>query len=168
MDATTARIAHLEIIQRAIDRMARESSTIKTFFALTSTAVVVLVVVVVVTSSTTTSTGAVTCGTDGRRAAVTVTLAGLFLIVIFWCMDAVYLAQERCFRELYKEASVAKNPVNFVMTPSVEIRQKHGLLQHTLWAWSTAPLYGALGMLCLALALCIVLRQDVSTLAADR
>ena len=129
------RIAHLEMIQRAIDRMSHESASIKTF-ALASTAAVVSIA--------------------GATSSSFVGFAGIFLLIIFWCMDAQYLAQERGFREMYSEALVT-TPVNFVMTPSAAIRAKNTLL-HTLWGWSTAPLYGALVILCLGLALWIVIR----------
>jgi hypothetical protein len=78
------------------------------------------------------------------------------LIAVFWCMDAQYLAQEHWFRDLYG-AALTTLDVNFVMTPSAEILNLHGLRQ-TLLGWSTVPLYGALEILCLlTLALWIVL-----------
>jgi adenylylsulfate kinase-like enzyme len=130
----TDRIAHLNMIQRTIDRMAGESAQIKSF-ALAATVAVI--------------------STAGATENSAVAFAGLALIAVFWCMDAQYLAQERWFRELYGKALKAKVD-NFVMTPSPDIRKANGLRQ-TLFGWSTVPLYGALAILCLTLALWIVL-----------
>jgi hypothetical protein len=87
MNAT--HIAHLEMIQRAIDRMSHESACIKTF-ALAATAVVV--------------------SFAGATNSSFVAFAGIFLLIIFGCMDAQYLAQERWFREMYSVALVDTPP----------------------------------------------------------
>jgi hypothetical protein len=79
----TTRIAHLEMIQRAIERMAGESANMKKF-ALASTAAVV--------------------ATAGATKSSAVAFGGIFLLLIFWRMDAQYLAQERRFREMYGQA----------------------------------------------------------------
>ncbi len=127
----SARIAYLEMIQRTIDRMAGESAHMKQYCLVSIAAVL--------SAAAATSTDAVA-------------LAGLLFVAAFWFLDARYLAQERWFRTLYDQARVATEPPDFVMTPGKDIRNQHGL-RHTLFGWSTAPLYYALGLMCVVYAL---------------
>ena len=129
-DIRPEKIAYMEMIQRAIDRMAGESARMKSY-ALVATAAVL-------------STAAAT-------ETIPIALAGIVLLVVFWVLDAKYLAQERCFRDLYERARTRDGQPDFVMTPDEEIRRRHELLQ-SFSGWSTAPLYGALILLSLIVA----------------
>lgn len=118
------RIKHLEMLQRAIERMACESATMKQY-CLAAVA----------------ATASVTVGTDAWGLA----LAGAALVLVFWYLDAMYLAQERWFRAMYDEArnTPADEPASFLMTPPERIRAAH-TLSATMWGWSTRTLYLAL------------------------
>jgi hypothetical protein len=130
------KIAHLEMIQRTIDRMAGESARLK--------GLAVLATAIIISAAAATESEALA-------------LAGLIPIFLFWYMDAQYLSQERWFRELYDNARGSTNPADFLMTPNIGIRQRHGIKQ-TLLGWSTAPFYSALGLVCLALALALSIK----------
>jgi hypothetical protein len=128
-ELSEARIKHLEMLQRTIERMARESATMKQY-ALASVAAI----------------GSVTAATEAWGLA----LAGAVLMATFWYLDASYLAQERWFRTMYDEARAAgpDQPASFVMTPPEAIRERH-TVAHTMQGWSTWPIYGALIVLLL-------------------
>jgi len=126
----SARIAYLEMIQRTIDRMAGESAHMKQYCLVSIAAVL---------------SAAAATDTDPLA------LAGLLFVAAFWFLDAQYLTQERWYRTLYDRARLDTEAPNFVMTPGSDIRDQHGL-RHTLRGWSTAPLYSALGLLCLVVA----------------
>lgn len=130
---TTLKVSYLEMIQRNIERMASESARMKSF-ALLSTAAIL---------STSTAT-----------ASATLALAGIVLIVVFWLLDAQYLAQERWFRDLYERALASSEAPDFMMVPDESIRIKNGLM-HTLSQWSVTPLYAALALVCLGGALSV-------------
>lgn len=127
------RIKHLDMLQRTIERMARESATMKQY-CLGSVAAV---------ASVTTATHA-----------WGLALAGAALVIVFWWLDAMYLMQERWFRAMYEEARDAppEAPATFVMTPPASIRQRH-TASDTMWGWSTRTLYLALFVLLVAVAI---------------
>ena len=125
------KIAHLGMIQRAIDRMAGESARMKQL-------------------------GLVTLGALGSVAQATTSWALAFVAVlvtlVFWGLDAQYLAQERRHRDLYERVRTSVGPTDFTMTPDAEIRARHGL-RDTMLAWSTLPLYGTVALLAALLTL---------------
>lgn len=79
-----ARIKHLEFIQNIIARMNSNSFQIKNW------SVVIISAILTISIS---------------RDSFYILLVALLPIVLFWCLDAYYLTQERRFRELYKEAA---------------------------------------------------------------
>lgn len=127
------RIKHLDMLQRVIERMARESATMKQYCLISVTA-----------------TGSVTVGTHAWGLA----LAGALLVLVFWYLDAMYLAQERWFRVLYDETRHAapETPTTFIMTPPQNVRELHTVAD-AMWGWSTRTLYLALFVLLVLIAI---------------
>lgn len=136
-----AKIKHLEILQKIIDRMAGESARMKQFC---------LVSVAALTSTAT--------ATDAGGLAS----AGIILTVVFWGLDAMYLAQERWFRDMYNVTRITEGPANFVIEPPEEIRAKH-TQSHAMLGWSTAFLYVALILINLGIAIAIFASDKCSS-----
>lgn len=124
-----AKIKHLDMLQRVIERMAAESARTKQFCLLSIAAL----------ASTSSATGVWGLG-----------LVAALLTLVFWGLDAMYLRQERWFRSLYDEARANPDTVDFVMTPASEVRVRHSISDAML-GWSVAFLYGGLILLCLGL-----------------
>lgn len=129
------KIAHLAMIQTTISRMAGESARMKQF-ALASIAA---------TASTAAATN--TCS---------LAIAGAFLALLFWALDARYLAQERWFRAMYDTARQDNGPADFVMTPDEEVRAAH-TVSDTMTGWSVLPLYMTLIVLSIAISIAIAI-----------
>ena len=127
------RIKHLDMLQRAIERMARESAAMKQY-CLASVA----------------ATASVSVGVHAWGLA----LAGAALVIVFWYLDAMYLAQERWFRAMYDDTRAAPPDTltTFVMTPPDPIRARH-TVSDSLWGWSTRTLYIALFVLLVLVAI---------------
>lgn len=123
------KIAHLQMMQAAISRMAGESARMKQF-ALASIAA---------TASTAAATGT-----------AHLALAGAVLALLFWALDARYLAQERWFRAMYDTVRQNDGPADFVMTPGEEVR-KANTVSDTMLGWSVFPLYAVLIVLNIAI-----------------
>ena len=102
--------------------------------------------------------GLVTIGALGSVAEATASwplaLVAVVITAVFWALDARYLAQERCYRDLYDHVRASDGPADFVMTPDAEIRARHGLAA-TLLGWSTLPLYGTLLVLAVLLTVTV-------------
>lgn len=128
-DFSDAKIKHLDMLQRAIDRMAAESARMKQVCLLSIAAL----------ASAASATGFGALG-----------LVAALLTLVFWGLDAMYLRQERWFRALYDEARANPQNADFVMTPSPEIRARHSHSDAML-GWSVAFLYGAMILLCIGL-----------------
>lgn len=122
-DTTSERVEHLKLLQAAISRMAGESANIKRY-ALASTAAILSVAT--------------------AAEAPVLAFLGALLLLLFWAMDAQYLAQERWFREMYEEARAGKLEL-FVLTPPESVRGRHRLTS-TMRGWSTS-LHPALAVL---------------------
>lgn len=80
---------HLEFLQAIISRMASNSASLKTW-AVTLTAALFALA--------------------AKDANARYVLVALLPIVVFWCLDAYYLRQERCFRALYARAIDMSQP----------------------------------------------------------
>lgn len=120
IELSDRRIRHLEMLQRAVGRMARESTSMKQY-CLASVA----------------ATASVSVGVHAWGLA----LAGGVLVLVFWHLDAMHLAQERWFRDMYEDAlaAPADAPATFVMAPSPTIRVRN-TVSDSLWGWSTRTL----------------------------
>ena len=82
------RIAHLGMIQDVITRMAGESARMKQF------ALVAL--------------GALASTAEATNSVLLAWVAGV-LAIVFWLLDARYLAQERWYRRLYDEVGAKRD-----------------------------------------------------------
>jgi len=80
---TSEKIKHLEFIQNAISRMAQNS------FLLKGWAITIIVALFALAA---------------KDSSETYMLLPILPLVMFWLLDGYYLAQERLFRALYKEA----------------------------------------------------------------
>ncbi|MDF1722476.1 MAG: hypothetical protein P1U65_17525 [Minwuia sp.] len=127
------KVAHLAMIQATIGRMAGESARMKQF-ALASIA----------------ATASTAAATDTYVLAP----AGAVLALLFWALDARYLAQERWFRAMYDTARQNTGAADFVMTPGEDVRAAH-TVSDTMTGWSVFPLYMTLIVLSIAISLAI-------------
>lgn len=93
------RIKHLEMIQEIIKRMAGNS------FLLRGWSITLTAAISTLFFSTT--------SIDTKPYLI---LTALFLIFVFWTLDAYYLSQERAYRKLYEEVRVKnENDIDFSM-----------------------------------------------------
>ena len=86
-DTNENRVAHLQMIQEVINRLANNSSLIKGW-------------------SVTVVAALFTVGVFGERSEIL--LAAFATTGFFWVLDAYYLRQERLFRNLYSSVHTAK------------------------------------------------------------
>lgn len=128
-EMTQDRIDHLKMIQDVITRMAGESAKMKQY-ALAALGVL---------ASTAQATGS-----------VSLALIAAVMAVVFWLLDARYLAQERWYRALYDEVRAEPGPTDFRLTPGEEIRSGMTVAKAAR-GWSVAPLYGTLTTIALLL-----------------
>lgn len=130
--------AHLEIIQSVIRRMASNSASCKAWCITLVSAVLVLVA-------------------DKERPSYAL-IAGIPTL-LFFVLDAYYLALERCFRCSYNEF-IDKLHRGNVQTSDLYAVAPKGSLAKTvflsLWSFSIWPFYLTLGAM-IALAMCIVI-----------
>jgi hypothetical protein len=99
---TDEKIAHLEMLQRAVDRMANAEflvrgwsvTLVSAFFALAAK------------------------DADKHFFAV-----AYFPIIAFWILDGFYLSNERAFRALFDTARQHTGPVDFAMTPKTGVSE---------------------------------------------
>jgi len=129
-DASAAKIAHLQMIQAVIARMAGEQAKVKGYALLAIGAL----------GSTAAATQAWALG-----------FVAFVMTLVFWGLDANYLKQERWYRQLFDEMRHREDPADFVMTPDGTIRAKVTIYD-TLHGWSVLPLYAALCLISLAIA----------------
>ncbi len=120
-----ARIAHLEMVQAVISRMAANS------FALKALAVAL-------TAGVLAFTGA------AREPSPLIVFAALVPVAMFWVLDARYLRLERLFRRLY-DAVREGDAMPFAMdTSAYEGREQHTL--RIAASWSVSWFYGAIAI----------------------
>ncbi len=86
-DFTEAELKHLEFIQGVIARLANNSFLLKGWSITLVAAILAMTV---------------------QDPGIYTMLLALFPAVVFWGLDAFYLAQERYFREMHKDARVGK------------------------------------------------------------
>jgi len=123
------RIEHLKMIQDVITRMAGESAKMKQY----------ALVALGVLASTAQATGS-----------VSLALVAAVMAVVFWLLDARYLAQERWYRTLYDKVRAEVGPTDFCLSPGKEIRSGMTIVTAAR-GWSVAPLYGTLTVIALLL-----------------
>jgi hypothetical protein len=148
IDLSIHRIKHLEMLQRTIERVARQSVRIK-LCCLASVAAVV----------------SVSAGVHAWALA----LAGAALVIIFWYLDAIGLAQERQFRAMYDETLGTRSHLSatFSMTPSDSIKALH-TVSATLWGRSERIVYiTLLALLMLAAIIELLSGQNPSHLRRE-
>ncbi len=93
------RIKHLEMIQEIIKRMAGNSFLLRGW-SITLTAAI----------------STLFFSTTSTEAKPYLILTALFLIFVFWILDAYYLSQERAYRKLYDEVRTkSENDIDFCM-----------------------------------------------------
>lgn len=104
MESGENKRTHLKLIQDVIKRMAGNSFLLKGWS-------ITLVVAIV----------SVSVGVDveliqGRTTRFYLLLISLFLVVVFWLLDAYYLSQERAYRDLYNEVRIKEpDKIDFTM-----------------------------------------------------
>lgn len=126
-----AKIAHLEMVQNVISRMASNS------FALKALAVAL-------------TAGVLAFAGAARDPSPILALAALIPVVIFWLLDAHYLRLERLFRRLFDAVRRGELEEPFTM----DFRQYEAGEQHTLRiaaSWSVGWFYGPIVIVLIAL-----------------
>ena len=111
---------HLNMIENVITRMAHNSLQIKCWCIAIVSAMIVLTHEAII-------------------------LIGILPVILFWYLDAHYLALERAFRQLY---NVVRSKSDSEIDFSMNIEKV--TLSDVLFTWSVIPFYGVL-----AIALCI-------------
>ena len=123
MEAESARIEHLQLIQGVIDRMARNSFAIK---AGSATIVAALLAVAFSSSST-------------KIAAVSV-----LPLLILWGLDGYYIRQERLFRCLYDWVRRGQPPIfggdEYFSMDTNRVKDQVSALLITMF-WKTLPVF---------------------------
>jgi hypothetical protein len=119
-----ARIAHLQMIQAVITRMAGNSFALKTGAVTLTTGVVALL------SAIKNPTGVYVA-------------AGVLPIAMFWWLDAKYLQLERLYRRLYDDVRRGAAGEPFGMDVRPYMREIAGV-GRIAWSWSVAGIYAAL------------------------
>ncbi len=119
-----ARIAHLQMIQSVISRMAGNSFALKTLAVTLTTGVVALI------------------GTIEKFNPIYLT-APLLPIAVFWWLDARYLQLERLYRALYDAVrqGAIDDPFSMNIAP---YKDKVASAMRVAWSWSVAGIYVAL------------------------
>lgn len=120
-DYTAERIKHLDMVQAVVSRLSGNSAAMKRYC-------IVMVAVGVAIYKTLEEPDTV------------VALAAM--VVVFWCLDARYLQQEKWFRDLHDEVraeSHGQRP-DFRLTPGGLLRDGTSFAGR-VWSWSTAGLY---------------------------
>ena len=113
-----ARVAHLNMIQAIITRLAGYSATLKNFSLTTAGAIVALTI---------------------EKGVPIMFAAAIGVVILFMILDAYYLAQERCFRSLYNDkADEAYDQAHdlSIRHPGVTLKQTLRALGSTsVWAF---------------------------------
>lgn len=126
------KIAHLEMIQGVINRMAANS------FALKSLAVTIATAIIALASTQTNHTPYFS-------------YAGLLPVALFWIMDAKYLRLERLYRGLYDHIRLGDDFESF----SMNVTQFKSEVSSTLrisFSWSVIWFYAAVAIALIATA----------------
>ena len=99
---STGKIAHLQMIQGVINRMAGNS------FMLKGWTVALLVAVTAMNK-------------EGWISPPEMCIGGILIVGVFWFLDAYYLAQEQEFRDIYNNVrNKTPDQIDYSMTPKIE------------------------------------------------
>ena len=118
--------AHLNILQDVIRRMAGNSASCKNWCVVLVAAMLVLV---------------------ARTDTPAYALLALLPTLLFWVLDAYYLALERAFRHSYEDFVCKLHCGGVVLTDLYEVRPGRPVgqqLRATLWSTAVWPFYGML------------------------
>ena len=119
-----SKIAHLQIIQNVIARMAGNSFSLRTLAVTLTTGLIALL-------------GSI------ERPTPLYALAALLPLLIFWLLDARYLQLERLYRRLYDDVRLGKSDEPFNMAISPYSNQEHSVPNIAL-SWSVLWVYATL------------------------
>ena len=125
------KIAHMEMVQNVITRMASNSFALKA-------------ITITLTAGVLAFTGAVTAPSPK------ILLAALVPIVALWILDAQYLRLERLFRRLYDaiRRGEVTDPFSMNITPYASVEQR--VIRIAL-SWSVAWFYAPIALVLLVL-----------------
>jgi hypothetical protein len=130
---TDQEIKHLEMIQKAIDRMGSNSFQMKSWMLVVATALL---------------------GSYANTGNKNFVLLAIFPTVIFWFLDAYYLQQERKFRGIYNDVIGNSKESKTVQPFTMPIHQYEGG-KYSLWDVFTSitifTLYGSIIVILLAI-----------------
>lgn len=117
---------HLSFIQNVITRMSGNSLALKGLC-------ITLVTLVATIMSTKNSSNA--------KSFILQTAIVCVSVLIFWCLDSFYLAQERRYRDMYKSVSSKNNnEINYSMNANPYYSPTNSVL-HCMFTISTFPFY---------------------------
>lgn len=124
-DFDQARIAHLQMIQSVITRMAGNCFALKA-------------------ASVTLTTGAVALLSAAKSASSPYyVVAGVLPIVTFWWLDAKYLQLERLYRRLFDDVRRGEAGEPFAMDTRPYVKEVASV-RRIAWSWSVAGIYAVL------------------------
>jgi hypothetical protein len=121
---SSERIAHLEMLQGVINRLASNSSLMKTLAGTITAAAIALYGTI-----------------DGAKFTLLVAVA--FPVIVFWILDARYLAIERAYRNLYNAVRGEKPVEKFSMNYRSEFAGSESLFG-SLVSWSIFWFYATI------------------------
>ena len=132
IELNEAKIAHLQIIQNVIARMAGNSFSLRTL-------------------SVTLTTGLLALLGSIERPTHLYALAALLPLFVFWLLDARYLQLERVYRRLYDDVRLGNSTEPFVMSITSYDRQEQSVPGIAL-SWSVLWVYATLLVLLASIA----------------
>lgn len=141
INMTGEQIKHLEFIQDVVTRMNSNSFQIKGWCITILSALCAIY------------------ATNQKPAFIGIALLPTLL---FWCMDAYYLQQERKFRRLYKGVSEGDGTIDLFSMPIGKYTEGEFTYWASLWSKTILGLYGTLSVLIL-IALILLCRAELQS-----
>ena len=117
-----ATMAHVNLLQGIINRLANNSTSCKTWCLALVSALI---------------------GLAGANKSLGIASYALFPVLLFGCLDAMYLAQERAYRQLYRKVVDKIRAGKYVLADAFETDARFGLsgFFRALLSWAVFPIY---------------------------
>jgi len=117
-----ATMAHVNLLQGIINRLANNSTSCKTWCLALVSALI---------------------GLAGANKSLEIASYALLPVLLFGCLDAMYLAQERAYRQLYRKVVDKIRAGKYVLGDAFETDARFGLsgFFRALLSWAVFPIY---------------------------
>jgi len=115
-------MAHVNLLQGIINRLANNSTSCKTWCLALVSALI---------------------GLAGANKSLEIASYALLPVLLFGCLDAMYLAQERAYRQLYRKVVDKIRAGKYVLGDAFETDARFGLsgFFRALLSWAVFPIY---------------------------